>query len=90
MSNTRLISIIVLTAALTAAFMSGGAVVQNAHADTPRTAACTWALEDGEGKTKMDRGNDGVRAWMDSQLAQGRTQFTSVVRPTGLTSLCAW
>lgn len=89
MSNLKLFVVIVFTAVLTALLVSRGAVPV-ANANSPRTSSCVVAVPEGEGKDRLARANDGIRVWMDAQLAQGRSEFIIVgITPT-FPSLCAW
>jgi len=79
MTNIRLFAAIAVSVVVTALVM--GAITRPAHADTPRTAECMTA---GLNSAQIQKE---AKAWMDQQLAAGRTNFVSIA-PTG--NLCAW
>lgn len=87
LSPTRFLAAITLTSVVTGVLVAGLCLSLPAHAEAPRSAACEVILADGILTAAQQSRYEGKAvAWMNEQIAAGRSQFVS---PNPLV-LCAW
>lgn len=65
---------------------------QSARAESPgRSAVCTWEIDRTDAKPMAQGETEGIQAWMNIQLAAGKTDFFSIPgSKTGLLVVCAY
>lgn len=80
MSNARFFAAILGTALITGTVVAGVTLAQPAHAEGPRVSEC--AIPFGAGQAPLIKN---TQAWVDQQLAAGKTQFASLGQV-----VCAW
>ena len=84
---TRTLPVIVVTALVTCALMSGLHLIGAARADAPRTMECSSNFK---GATE-DKKELALQEWANAEMAAGRTQFFATnMMFDNFQSVCAW